>query len=86
MSLKLEDFMGDNINWSISCPSTTQGMINTGFHEWGFVIYRCVYGDDEAWERYVKYLEEDVIDGLKMTGGDMLVRAPCCDPTSTQRT
>ncbi|OIW34837.1 hypothetical protein CONLIGDRAFT_639172 [Coniochaeta ligniaria NRRL 30616] len=65
MSLKLEDFIaeGDNANWSIGFPSTTKGMIKTGFHEWGFVIYRCVYGDDEAWQRYMKYFE-DVIEAL----------------------
>jgi hypothetical protein len=60
MSLKLEDFIaeGENFNWSIQpFANTMKGMIDTGFHVWGFVIYRCVYGDDKAWQRYMKYFK-----------------------------
>jgi len=24
--------------------------------KWGFVIYRCTYGDDAAWERFIAHL------------------------------
>ena len=24
--------------------------------KWGFVIYRCTYGDDEAWQRFMAHL------------------------------
>lgn len=75
MSLKLEDYIaeGDASTRFIAYPRTTISMIKTGFHEWGFVIYRCVYGDDAAWQQYMKYFEEDVIDGLKHQGGDVSV-------------
>ncbi|KAB5580300.1 hypothetical protein GE09DRAFT_432246 [Coniochaeta sp. 2T2.1] len=75
MTPKLEDWIaaGDQVNWSIACPNIVRAMIDTGFHEWGFVVYRCVYGDDEAWRQYMEYFEEDVIEGLKDTGGDILL-------------
>ena len=67
---------GGSFNWSSQPFSRTlKGMIKTEFHEWGFVIYRCVYGDDEAWQKYMKYFEEDVMEGLKHHGGDELVSA-----------
>lgn len=25
--------------------------------KWGFVIYRCTYGDDAAWERFMCHLQ-----------------------------
>ncbi|KAF2715346.1 hypothetical protein K504DRAFT_457523 [Pleomassaria siparia CBS 279.74] len=27
-------------------------------NKWGFVIYRCTYGDDDAWNRFMKHLDE----------------------------
>ncbi|KAK4148349.1 hypothetical protein C8A00DRAFT_39124 [Chaetomidium leptoderma] len=33
---------------------------DTGFHEWGFVIYRGVYGDDEAWNSFVQCFRDNV--------------------------
>ncbi|KAG6354264.1 hypothetical protein INS49_004869 [Diaporthe citri] len=75
-SSKLEWFIaqGSEFNWS-SQPfaRTTKSMIDTDFHEWGFVIYRCAYGDDEAWQRYMKYFEENVLDGLEHHGGDWVL-------------
>lgn len=32
-------------------------MVETGLHQWGFVIYRCVYGDDDLWDRYLGYMK-----------------------------
>jgi hypothetical protein len=75
MSLRLEDDIaeGEDSLRSIGFHNTTKAMIDTGFHEWGFVICRYVYVDDEAWQRYVEYFEADVIEGLKRRGGDILV-------------
>lgn len=47
---------------------TIQGMRQTGFHEWGFVIYRCAYGDDDLWDRYIAALKADVYEGLDHNG------------------
>ncbi|KAK4249168.1 hypothetical protein C7999DRAFT_30381 [Corynascus novoguineensis] len=33
---------------------------DTGFHEWGFVIYRGVYGDDDAWNAFVQCFRDNV--------------------------
>lgn len=33
---------------------------DTGFHEWGFVIYRGVYGDDDAWNSFLQCLWDNV--------------------------
>lgn len=27
-----------------------------GLHKWGFVVYRCTYGDDDAWARFMDQL------------------------------
>lgn len=74
MSLKLEDYIveGEKSIRSTGFPNTMRGMIKTGFQEWGFVIYRCVYGDDEAWQQYMDYFVEDVIEGLKHSGGHII--------------
>lgn len=65
---------GDAFNWSTQpFAATLRGMIETGLQEWGFVIYRCVYGDDEEWKRFMKYFEDDVVDGLDTLGGDAVV-------------
>lgn len=76
LSSKLEWFIaqGSKFNWS-SQPfaATIKSMINTKFHAWGFVIYRCTYGDDDAWQRYMKCFEENVHDGLELHGGDWVV-------------
>lgn len=29
------------------------GMQETGYHKWGFVIYRTTYDDDDAFQRYI---------------------------------
>ena len=28
--------------------------------KWGFVIYQCTYGDDDAWDRFMHYLNTRV--------------------------
>ena len=33
---------------------------DTDFHEWGFVIYRGVYGDDEAWNSFIQCFLDNV--------------------------
>lgn len=77
LSNKLEWFIArrKTFKWSTQpFAATIRGMINTGLHEWGFVIYRCTYGDDEAWKRYMECLEENVVRGLEFGGGDAIVR------------
>jgi hypothetical protein len=72
-STTLEWFI-QNGGWSKqSFASIIGGMIETGLHEWGFVIYRCVYGDDDEWKRFMKYFEEDVMTDLEEFGGDAVV-------------
>lgn len=33
---------------------------DTDFHEWGFVIYRGVYGDDDAWNSFLQCFRDNV--------------------------
>ncbi|KAM3443537.1 hypothetical protein MY4824_000423 [Beauveria thailandica] len=43
-------------------------MQQTGFHAWGFVIYRgCSYADDAAWQRFVAYMKQEVHNTLLAT-------------------
>ncbi|KAK7914926.1 hypothetical protein PG985_012629 [Apiospora marii] len=44
--------------------TTCRGMHETGFQEWGFLIFRCIYGDDEAWDRYMRYFKEAIHESL----------------------
>lgn len=37
----------------------------TGQRTWGFVIYRCTYGDDDAWARFMKIVNERVRESLE---------------------
>lgn len=39
-------------------------MVHTGYPRWGFVVYRCAYGDDDLWERYLAQLKESVREEL----------------------
>ncbi|KAL0933647.1 uncharacterized protein CTRU02_210446 [Colletotrichum truncatum] len=34
-------------------------MVKTGFHKWGFVVYRCTYDDDDLWNRYLAQLKDN---------------------------
>ncbi|WQF79052.1 hypothetical protein CDEST_04066 [Colletotrichum destructivum] len=43
---------------------TCLSMISTGIHKWGFVVYRCTYGDDELWNRYLTRLKRFCHDDL----------------------
>ncbi|KAF5542976.1 hypothetical protein FMEXI_7211 [Fusarium mexicanum] len=40
-------------------------MRETGFHQWGFVIYRAAYGDDDLWNRYLAALKENIRENLQ---------------------
>ncbi|KAF5720606.1 hypothetical protein FMUND_4094 [Fusarium mundagurra] len=40
-------------------------MRETGFHQWGFVIYRAAYGDDDLWDRYLAALKENIRENLQ---------------------
>lgn len=53
--------------------STAFRMKKTGFHRWGFVIYRTTYDDDEAWERYLEVLKLTARHSLVELGGDVLL-------------
>ncbi|KAJ0330939.1 hypothetical protein COL922a_012231 [Colletotrichum nupharicola] len=52
---------------------TAYGMKRSGFHRWGFVIYRTTYDDDAAWERYVEVLKRIARSVLVDEGGDVLL-------------
>lgn len=48
-------------------------MKKTGFHRWGFVIYRTTYEDDAAWERYLEVLKLTARLSLEELGCDVLL-------------
>lgn len=45
-----------------------QQMQMTGFHTWGFVIYRCTYTDDATWELYMDRLKQEIRASLDAEG------------------
>jgi hypothetical protein len=40
--------------------------------KWGFVIFRCTYGDDAAWERMMSRLNTQARDSLELQGASDL--------------
>ncbi|KAF2448770.1 hypothetical protein P171DRAFT_428788 [Karstenula rhodostoma CBS 690.94] len=38
--------------------------------KWGYVIFRCTYGDDASWDRFMAYLQAKVRDALETEGAD----------------
>lgn len=52
---------------------TAFGMKRSGFHRWGFVIYRTTYDDDAAWERYLEVIKLTARQSLDRLGGDVLL-------------
>lgn len=55
-------------------------MQQTGFHTWGFVIYRgCAYSDEPAWQRFIAHMKQEVQDALsaapKLPGGSGAIDA-----------
>lgn len=44
------------------------GMQKTGYHKWGFVVYRTTYDDDEAFQRFVALMRQSVEETLEGRG------------------
>lgn len=59
--------------WDHEMAETAFRMKKTGFHRWGFVIYRTTYGDDAAWERYLEVLKLTARHSLMESGDDVLL-------------
>ena len=36
-----------------------------GLKKWGFVIYRCTYEDDAAWDRFMAHWHEQILISLR---------------------
>ncbi|KAI1129346.1 hypothetical protein F5Y10DRAFT_238400 [Nemania abortiva] len=70
--MKLSD-LGDGFGWNDTMGITARAMIDTGFEVWGFLIYRCTYGDDDVWDRYMTHLKEAVHKDLDILGRDILM-------------
>jgi hypothetical protein len=76
LSSNLEWFIakGRRFDWpSQPFASTIPGMIGAGHHEWRLVNYRCAYGNDDIWNKYMKCFEDNVLAGLDANGGDVVV-------------
>jgi hypothetical protein len=52
----------------------TFNLQRTGFHKWGFVVYRCAYGNDNLWQRYVDKMKEKAILALDESGRKGLLK------------
>lgn len=50
-----------------------QGMQQTGYHKWGFTVYRCTYSDDKAWDRYMEFIKDQTITTLDFFGQQFLL-------------
>ncbi|RYC65033.1 hypothetical protein CHU98_g1148 [Xylaria longipes] len=71
-SMKLSD-LTEEFDWNGMMGTTARRMRDTGFETWGFLIYRCTYGDDEAWDRYMALFKQDVHDDLVYNGREWLM-------------
>ena len=48
-----------------------------GHRVWGFVIYRCTYGDDAAWEECLERLNASMRDDMQCYNGLDLLEEGC---------
>ncbi|KAK5637687.1 hypothetical protein RRF57_013402 [Xylaria bambusicola] len=69
--MALSNLTDDFLNSTMG--ATAQFMRDTGFETWGFLIYRCTYGDDEAWNRYMEAFKKQVHSVLEHYGRDWLL-------------
>jgi len=53
--------------------NTIKFMRQTGFHQWGFVIYRAAYANDNLWDRYLAALKDNVRHNLQRNNCDDLL-------------
>ncbi|KAI8631761.1 hypothetical protein F5Y19DRAFT_472644 [Xylariaceae sp. FL1651] len=63
----------DGFDWNNHMGTTARRMRDTGFETWGFLIYRCTYGDDAAWDCYMQLFKEQVHDDLVCFGRELLM-------------
>lgn len=61
------DASREKLGWTIL------NMQKTGFHHWGFVIYRGAYGDDAKWQRYLDSMRNQIQLALEYDGRDVLL-------------
>lgn len=59
--------------WEHPMATIAFGMKGSGFHRWGFAVYRTTYDDDDAWERYLEVLKVTARRSLVQQGGDVLL-------------
>ncbi|KAI1742855.1 hypothetical protein F4680DRAFT_411894 [Xylaria scruposa] len=71
-TMKLSE-LTDEFDWNSTMGCTAHTMRKTGFETWGFLIYRCTYGDNEAWNRYMEAFKERVHHELEYHGRDWLL-------------
>ncbi|KAB5575662.1 hypothetical protein GE09DRAFT_1215421 [Coniochaeta sp. 2T2.1] len=49
-------------------PYTVRSMFTSGYHRWGFLIYRCTYENQAAWDIYMHYLGLNAEQNLEGCG------------------
>ena len=57
---------------SHECPQIHQYLRQYGYKRWGFVIYHCVYDDDESWDTFLKTFKALASDSLHQDGDEGL--------------
>jgi len=48
-----------------------------GHRVWGFVVYRCTYGDDAAWQTFLERINASIRDSLEFHHGLDLLEEDC---------
>jgi len=48
--------------------NTIGSMLVSGYHKWGYVIYRCTYGDDKAWNDFMTMMKYSANQSLEWCG------------------
>lgn len=48
--------------------SFIETMQGTGFHTWGFVIYRCTYSDNALFTKYIEEMKRQILQDLQEIG------------------
>src|ERR1700761_722611 len=51
-----------------------QHVRDLGFHAFEFVIFRCAYGDDDIWSRFLAKMQDDVYKTVRKVGFEDVFR------------
>jgi len=64
-------------SWQNTADRIQEQLDEDGHHVWGFVVYRCTYSDDAAWEIFLERINASIRDSMEYYNGLDLLDKDC---------